>query len=207
MTTLSKETPTKYLYLTDENHARTWIEGGGPVPIKLASAYLSDHREGTGTPDETIIHDSPVDLDSFVQWGIQIGDVKNMTISNNYYNGRPMPNVLNASKYREDGLVLCFSNTNDKEICHGLSKKFCVAIDDIASLKKALDEQIGIVSIAKSCKYTNTHERNHFLKHEDDGWMDEYRLFWPTLFWPTLKEVFVTIPAGTARYCELAPST
>lgn len=113
-------------------------------------------------------------------------------------NGVPVPDIRNADFYREDGLVLCFSNTLSAEICERLSKKVCVAIDDLASLKLMLDAQIGVTSIAGNCEYTSNHERNQFLKHDADEWMDEYRLFWPTL-----KDTSVMLPKATARNCDL----
>jgi hypothetical protein len=188
---------TKYLYLAEAAHSRTWIEGGGPVPIRLASTYLSDRREGTSTPDENLIHRSPVDMAS-LRPAIYFENVKDITMLSCVINGAPVPDIRNADFYREDGLVLCFSNTLSTEICRRLSKKVCVAIDDLASLKLVLDAQIGVTSTARKCDYTNNHERNHFLKHDADAWMDEYRLFWPAL-----KDASVTLPKGMARRCEL----
>lgn len=112
-------------------------------------------------------------------------------------NGVRVPDIRNADFFREDGLVLCLSNTLSSEICHKLSKKVCVAIEDLGTLKAALDEQIGVVSTAANCEYTSNHERNHFLKHEADAWMDEYRLFWPVR-----SDVSVTLPRGIARHCS-----
>jgi hypothetical protein len=188
-------TETKYLYLAEAAHARTWVEGGGPVPIRLASTYLSDRREGTSTPDENLIHRSPVDLNS-LRPAFHFENVKDVTVIGCVINGVPVPDIRNADFFREDGLVLCLSNTLSVDICHRLSKKVCVAIDDLASLKAALDAQIEVTSTAANCDYTSNHERNHFLKHEADAWMDEYRLFWPTL-----KDASVTLPKGAARYC------
>lgn len=191
---------TKYLYLAEELYAQTWVEGGGPIPIKRASTYISDHREGTSTPDENLIYKSPVDL-STLGPGIMIPknvNVKSLTIVGNTFNGKAMPDIRNADHYREDGLVLCFSNTQSDEICKRLSKKVCVAIDDVARLKEVLDSQIGVKSRAGTCTYTSNHERNHFLKHAADKWMDEFRLFWPTL-----NEASVYLPAGLVRHCAL----
>ena len=41
----------KYLYLTDQWMATTWIEGG-VVPVYVASTYQGRERSGTRAPDE-----------------------------------------------------------------------------------------------------------------------------------------------------------
>ena len=50
-----------FLYLTESEWAKTWVVGG-EIPIKLASSYLSDNREGVMTPDENLIHESEVPI-------------------------------------------------------------------------------------------------------------------------------------------------
>ena len=71
----------------------------------------------------------------------------------------------------------------------------CVELTDIAKTKKQLDKRLGIRSEMKKCEYTEDHQRNHFLKHKDDSWQDEYRIFWKS----QQGRRWVTIPSGTAR--------
>lgn len=85
-----------YLYLTRPEWAETWISGG-TVPIALASKYRSIEREGTLTPDENLIHDSPVDIASLRQMGFHFENVRGLTFNGNTFNGRPLPDSNNAS--------------------------------------------------------------------------------------------------------------
>jgi len=113
-------------------------------------------------------------------------------------NGVPVPDIIDGNMYREDGLVLCFSNTLSSAICRQLGKTFCVAVDDMASLKRLLDEQVGIESIAGHCEYTDDHQRDHFMKLEADEWMDEFRLFWRTSETKSFH-----LPPSIGRLCQL----
>lgn len=186
----------KYLYLEKTSWADTWIKGGN-VPLKLASTYLSAERSGTSTPDENLIYDSPIDINSLS--GICIGNVKNLTIGSFVIDGKFTPGVKDVSMYHEDGVVLCLSNRFDLGICKKLGKSVCVKITDIDKLKQSLDRQIGLVGLAGACKYTDDHRRNHFLKSGRDRWQDEYRLFWKIK-----NSVEVDIPAGIAELVDLA---
>jgi len=46
----------------------------------------------------------------------------------------------------------------------------------------------------RDCEYTDSHQRNHFLKSAKDKWQDEFRVFWKGN-----KMRMVKIPAGTAE--------
>ncbi len=188
----------KFLYLAEEKHVYTWISGGGPVPIKPASSYLSETRKGTQTPDENLIHDSNVDLLSLAPFIKFEGNNVGNTFTGCSIDGAPIPDMINVDIYRQDGLVLCFSKSNSSEICARLEKKYCVMIEDMRRLKSIIDEQVGMTSIAGHCDYTADHQRNHFLKSTEDEWMDEFRLFWPIT-----EERCFQLPPGVAKAVPL----
>ncbi len=159
----------KYLYLTKLEWADTWINGG-EIPISLASTYLHDKREGILTPDENLIHDSNVDLKSlspFVHFG-EKSHVKNFNMIGCSFNGIPIPEIENASYYKEDGLILSFCNILSESIAERLGKECCVKISKLKELRKSIDVQIGVKGGMKDCKYTPDHSRNHFLKSTED---------------------------------------
>ncbi len=183
----------KYLYLTEVEWVDTWINGGC-VPVSLASSYLSIERDGIMTPDENLIHESPVPIPSLENHGFHVNNCHNITFKGCTGDGFNIPDIIDANYYSEDGLVLSFCNTFDICIAKKLKKKACVRILNIKKLKKNIDRQLGCKGVMKSCEYTSTHNRNHFLKDEADAWQDEYRIFWKTTI-----EKQVNIPAGTAE--------
>jgi hypothetical protein len=167
----------RYLYLTHESWAGAWIDGG-VVPILPASTYKADVRLGTSTPDENLIHQSPIDIASLRRFGISVQNVKDFTFVGNRCNGIPMPECRNADYYVEDGIILSFSNVASLEIMNRLGKAACVAILDFDNLKCSLDKQLNTIGVADNCGYTADHQRNHFLKGVLDSWQQEYRIFW-----------------------------
>ncbi|WP_296223321.1 hypothetical protein [Ralstonia sp. UBA689] len=181
----------KFLYLTQVDWADAWIRGG-EVPISLASSYLSGTRSGIFTPDENTIHRSPVDLRS-LRPAFHLENVRNISIVNSSINGVPIPNIINADYYVEDGLILSFCNDFSAEIARRMGKRACVKILNIADLKANLDHQIGLNGTMANCGYTHDHQRNHFLKSVNDAWQKEYRLFWSGN-----ERRTVTIPPNTA---------
>jgi hypothetical protein len=188
----------KYLYLTKHEWALTWVNGG-IIPILPASTYLSKERSGTMTPDENRIHNSPVDVTKLP--GIKFSEgagVKNLTYTGNVFNGVKAPDVVNAQYYLEDGLILSFCNIKSRSIAQRLGKKACVKILNIHSLKYIIDEQLGVDGISGICDYTHDHNRNHFLKYNEDSWQNEYRIFWPLT-----EPRKVKIPKGTAVKIKL----
>lgn len=188
----------KYLYLTEKEWSLVWINGG-LIPIRPASTYLSNNRGGIMTPDENRIHDSQVDVTKLP--GVRFcegASVKNFTYTGNVVNGVKAPNVVNAQYYIEDGIILSFCNVGGNDIAKRLGKSACVKISNLISLKNLIDEQLGVVGVGGDCKYTNDHNRNHFLKSTEDSWQSEYRIFWP------LTETRnVEILKGTATLIEL----
>lgn len=199
MNYVSEDDMEKYLYLTEVEWADAWVNGGD-IPIALASSYLSDNREGIYTPDENLIHDSPVDLKGLSPF-LHIADgaqVKGLTMTNNTFNGRKIPDVVNASYFNEDGLILSLCNEFSPDIADRMEKKCCVKIINVEKLRKVIDKQLGCKGRMNDCLYTNNHERNHFLKSIDDSWQKEYRLFWRSL-----ESKWVKLPAGMAEFvCE-----
>lgn len=173
--------------------AKTWVHGG-TIPIKPASTYLNDQRDSIYTPDENLIHDSDIDIPSYRKYGIHIEDCKDITITNCIFNGQLIPDVYNASYYKEDGLILSFCNKKSNKICKGLNKKACVKIINIEELKQKLDLQLGCEGEMRACEYTQDHQRNHFLKSTEDAWQDEFRIFWRIP-----EERNVSIDKGTAK--------
>src|SRR3990167_1575715 len=118
----------KYLYLTKKEWSLTWVNGG-IIPILPASTYLSRDRNGTMTPDENRIHDSPVDVTTLP--GIKFHEntsIKDFTYVGNVFYGIRAPDVASAQYYIEDGIILSFCNVKSKSIAQRLGKKACVKI-------------------------------------------------------------------------------
>ncbi|MND82464.1 hypothetical protein D3C80_742980 [compost metagenome] len=187
----------KYLYLSEKWHCKTWVSGGD-IPIKLASTYLSNNREGIMTPDENLIHRSEFPIPALKMFGFEMHDVKGVNMSGNYYNGMRIPDITNGMYYKEDGLILSFCNVFDPEIAKKLGKVACVEILDINNLARVINKRLKCKSVAGNCKYTRGHERDHFLKSFEDAWQQEYRLFWRAN-----KNRAVRLPSGLARIVEL----
>jgi hypothetical protein len=189
----------KYLYLSEVEWSNAWINGG-EIPISLASTYINKERDGILTPDENLIHESPVNLKGlspFLHFA-EGASIRHLTITNSRFNGVRIPDIVNAGYYVEDGLILSFCNSLSGEVAKKLKKKACVKITNIEKLRKSIDRQLGFKGIMKECEYTNGHQRNHFLKSVEDSWQDEYRIFWK---YPTNK--VVKIPSGLAEFvCE-----
>ena len=148
----------------------------------------------TLTPDENLIHDSPVSFDLLRQHGVDMQNVKNMSFVNCNFDGLQLNELKNISYFQEDGLILSFCHAFDKKIASRLGKAACVRVKNIKSLKTIIDQQLGVVSNASTFRYTKDHQRNHFLKSSEDSWQREYRLFWD------LKEPqLVALPPGVAE--------
>lgn len=191
-----------YLYLGEKQWADAWVNGGR-IPIKPASNYLSNERVGVMTPDENLIHTGEVPLPSLRQYGFDLSG-RNITLSNNkVITHNPdgsttvtkVPDLTNGSYYKEDGLILSFCNHLSPDTAHRFGKVICVEIADIRKTKKEIDKQLGITGEMKKCTYTGDHQRNHFLKFQDDAWQDEFRIFWLS----QRGETWVTVSPGTAK--------
>jgi hypothetical protein len=192
----------KYLYLTSPKFVKTWVEGGN-IPLALASHYVSTERQATYTPDETRIHSSPIDLTTLSPF-IRIGPdsvLGNFTMTGSTFDGVPQPDIVNATYDLENGLILCFSNNLDRSIAEKLGKRACVEITDVEALKASIDEQLGTEGLMKECEYTESHERNTFLKSSADSWQDEFRIYWPIV----INNAEVSIPGGLSKEVTFEP--
>lgn len=192
-----------YIYLTEKEWVEAW-EKGGTVPINPASAYVSDIREGTRTPDETLqrtirgmpdwvvgagtgrgpFRIQPGGGLTIQNIGIQIGDGPVCDIADGHADCR-----------FEDGLILSLSTELDGKIAHRLGKKACVRIRCMACLIEALDEQLGVSCRWGAVHYRDGYARNHFLKSAADAWQKEYRLLWLT---DDVQPRAVVIPPNSA---------
>lgn len=178
--------------MTEFDWHETWVKGG-EIPIRLASAYLNNERSGIMTPDENLIHDSNVDIRSLSP-AIHMENVKGINMTNVVINGVRIPDINNASYYREDGLILSFCNRESEAIARELGKQCCVRVSKLKELRKCIDAQVGVKGIMGPCEYTEDHQRNHFLKSVEDSWQEEYRMFWR---YP--NDTKVVIPSGHAK--------
>lgn len=184
-----------YLYLNEHWHANTWVNGG-VIPINPASFYRSTERAGIMTPDENLIHNSPIDLKS-LEPNLYIApgaDIRNLNMIGTVFDGVKIPDIISADYYEEDGLILSFSTRLTGIVARKMTKKACVKIKSVEALKRYLDAQLGVESIADYCQYTTGHQRNHFLKSDADSWQAEFRIFWPIA-----ERVEVDLPFGVAE--------
>lgn len=186
-----------FIYLNETEHADTWLEGG-QIPILPASHYRKKERKGIHTPDELLIYNSPIPIESLENYGISIrGAVKDCSFIDCKSNGFRIPDIHNLSHYEEDALVLCFCKSSREELAERFGgKQACVEIQSIKNLKRYIDRQLGYRGELRECKYTNDHQRNHFLKSEQDAWQEEVRIIWkvhnPAKRW-------VKVKPGTAK--------
>lgn len=186
----------KFLYLTHPEWVQTWVDGG-QVPLNLASSYLSEKRHATLTPDEAEQRElRGISYPDFKQ-GIHIKPGANISVSDvriRFPDGRIAggPEVLFTQR-QEDGLILCLSNSFSKETMLRFGKTACVEIPDCYLLLNSIDKQLKTEGRAGKVEYTDSLDRNHFLKSKEDQWQDEFRLFWPLL-----KPEEVRIHAGLA---------
>lgn len=185
-----------YLYLNEPSHAETWVNGG-EIPINPASTYKKDDRKGIFTPDENLIHKSEMDMMGLGP-GVffdPAGSYRNITMIDCDFGAGPV-NVTAADYYHDDGLILSFSRSLSREVMDRFeNKKVCVKISSVDKLRKVLDKRLGCKSVYGDCKYTNDHQRNHFLKSVEDEWQQEYRMFWKA----GVKTRWAKIPGGLAE--------
>jgi hypothetical protein len=196
----------KYLYLNEVAHARTWIEGG-IVPLSLASKYRSEERAGTMTPDENgVLRIRRADeIAAFRTHNDQV-EARNIRWLTRRDDGTVVEMAMDIGYV--DGLVVCLSNGRNDEIWAAVGKKACVAIADAFQLYMTIDRLLDdqdlftdpppCVAIARGrharCEYTDTAQREVFLKSALDAWQDEYRLFWHTD-----RAAQVLLPGGLAE--------
>ncbi len=185
-----------YVYLPQATYVNTWVSGGR-LPLSLASKYKAVERHGALTPDENLIHHATGNaLPVLREFGIDPN--RGSEVVNSLFIGSSGLVVVDRVAIR-DGLVLCFSKTLSSVVAGRFYRKLCVRLDDVKSLKRILDDQLGSVSQAASCDYVNDYTRDHFVKSERDSWQDEFRLFWPEIQTAST----VVLPAGVATQVPL----
>lgn len=199
--------PSLYLYLTEVSWVEPW-ERGGPIPINPASAYLSDQRQGTLTPDETIqraVRGIPewVVGGSAAQGGLRVQLGASVTLSNCTASTPTRTATIEWGRMYsrvEDGLILSFSTELGSGIAQRLGKKACVRIRSMTRLIESLNAQIGAECTQGLVRYRDAYDRNHFLKSAADAWQKEYRLLWLT---GDVRPRVASLPPGIATkvYC------
>jgi hypothetical protein len=208
-----------YLYLTERNWAKAWIEGG-VVPMFPARKYLGA-RSGTQTPDEVVQKSFRGAPGGKAPAGIVFGNVPRSGFTPIYVSGSvvgcsfidcdtgsdKMSNMT-VSHYEEDAYVLCFSHTCDPSIAarmiddSGRPKLICVEIVDPAALFAHIDAQLPERGEMGAIEYVDSDTRNHFTKSTKDIWQDEYRFLWRRT---GSKEIGINIPHGAAKLAWQAP--
>jgi len=181
----------KFLYLREKSWIESWVNGGH-IPISLASRYVSNDRVGIMTPDEKRIYKSRYNRAQLANAGLMMINCKNIVITNHIGDGERLDTV--HSDYEEDGAILSFCDVFDLDIALRLKKKACVKIKSINRLKHHIDKQAPCISVVSSCQYTLGHDRNHFLKSNEDSWQREFRMFWGVR-----TEFTVKLPSGIAE--------
>lgn len=192
---------TKYVYIPREDWVSTWLDGG-EIPIQPASLYrvgCESARQGKMTTDEVLNHESSFPINKLKSLGLDLANIRDLDIVGATFKTKDgsvkkLPDIVNASYYEQDGLVLCLSNTvsrlRSKKLGH---RKFVVQINDIRTLFEVIDKQLGGGGQFGPCRYTQDHNRNAFLKSIRDSWQDEFRFFWPR---DNPVTAYVEIPKG-----------
>lgn len=181
----------KYLYLSEHSHVDAWVYGG-EVPFFKTSKYKDQERKGIFTPDENLIDTSTFDFRPYSN-AIFLGDnIINGNVSLTV-DGVEIVRDAKVNKWTEDGLVVCFANRRSRFIAKKLEKKACVRVLDVELLKTLIDVHVGSKGEMDFCKYTKSHNRNHFLKSDEDSWQDEFRLFWKDV-----EPIKLILPPGIA---------
>jgi hypothetical protein len=113
-------------------------------------------------------------------------------------NGAPLTDTR-IDRYQEDALLLCFSASLDRKIMRRLGKFCCVEIVDFERLLSAVTARFDRV-LHGYVKYTAGTERSHFMKSDDDAWMQEFRIVVPEFS----EQAWVEIPLGVARKVDVS---
>jgi len=82
----------------------------------------------------------------------------------------------------------------------GFQKKAVVEIVDFDLLYQSLNEQVGSRGDYGPISYISGEDRNHFTKHVDDNWMDEFRIVWDVR---DNSDLPVSLPAGIGKMVPL----
>ncbi|HBA3651385.1 TPA: hypothetical protein J5F57_003523 [Escherichia coli] len=183
----------KYLYLKEASWVEAWVSGG-VVPFRTASFYRREFRESIYTPDENLIDTSSHDvkiLNPYIKF-IDGADVVNSTFTVSVNEELIVKDAI-VNRVYEDGLIVSLSNTSSRSVCERFKKSACVRIGSVEYLKEIIDAQLKTKGIMDECLYTKSHHRGHFLKHVDDSWQDEFRLFWQGV-----ESSNINLPKGVA---------
>jgi hypothetical protein len=195
-----------YLYLEKREFVQTWINGG-EIPISLASKYKNVERIGINTPDELTQRDYQGikkldDINCLINLDVFDENSESTIIFNIgkiVKSGNVIGTNVKVHQFSEDAGILCFSTKLCSDLAKKLDKNYCVEIQDIDSLCKIIDGQLGDNGVHKACIYTFDEKRNHFLKSSKDEWQQEYRIIWKKV----TKETWVKIPDGVAEEIDL----
>lgn len=183
-----------FIYLSKAEYATAWVRGG-KVPIKLASTYKSAEREGIMTPDEN--------NRTYIK-GMTMKEVQNVIgLPNEMSKGGKINMngcVLNGKCLEElrkeyyDGIVLCLSCQLSKDIMNRLGKEVCVEINNPQELFDNISRQLKTLGRFERVSYTDSDNRDIFIKGIADSWQEEWRMFWELE-----KDVCVLINQNTGQ--------
>jgi hypothetical protein len=209
----------KFVYLSDEEFIDTWVEGR-QLPLRFASWYLrSEQKQGAQfTRSEVRIERSNLPLSEIARLTEGVADFRGMNVEVVAIedcvdgSGQPLPNMSIQRAGNLDGLVLCFANRLSNYIAYRFGRSFAVRVPDVEALKSVLDQQLGASGLIGSCEYTPDHQADTFLKHIEDCWQDEFRIFWPRTrgtTWgllPSEQSVMVNLPGNAGERVDIQPS-
>lgn len=113
-----------YLYLETMKYAENWINGE-KIPIKLASCYRKNERNGIYTPDENIISSLNQPMPEYQMVTESSPILKTFGVFGMDSTGK------RGKMQWSDGYILSFCREKSKIIKNRLGKKICVQINDI----------------------------------------------------------------------------
>lgn len=190
-----RELPTTplYLHLTKSEWAQPWI-GGGEIPIFSARKYLSNERAGVMTPDEIRQERWDGASRSELEGAIKIegNAFFDIRMQGCRINGVPIPDTR-IDRYDQNAAILCLSLSNSRSISKRLGKECCLEIKELSSLIEVFFRKFGNALYGKII-YTKSGERSHFMKGEEDDWMEEFRIVAPGIE----ENHLLTLPKGIA---------
>lgn len=184
-----------YRYLKELEHANAYINGGN-IPLFPARSYLAEERTGIFTPDEVLqqsLTNAPIEAINAL--GKISGDARVRMFGATITVGDYTFKDVNYYRGTEDSLVLCFATKMDKSLAEKLGKTVCVEISEIDFLVNEISKQLGVQGESGHCTYTNSVDRNHFLKSTQDSWQEEYRIVWRGI----KEQTIVKIPSGIGK--------
>ena len=188
-----------YRYLAKPEYVDAYINGGN-IPLFSARNYLATERSGIFTPDEVLQQsfiNAPIEaMNALVQAS---GDARVQIVAKNVIIGNSTYKNVRYYRSTEDSLILCFATKLDKNLAEKLGKTVCVEILKVDLLISEISKQLGVQAESGNCTYTETADRNHFLKSIQDSWQEEYRIVWRGL----KEKAIVSIPAGIGKEVKI----